>query len=168
MDDRFRRYVGLVVLCVAFGLGGCGEDQPTEALAPTQSATASTAPPTVVDSSDVAGAPVLSPESALPIVDNPETEASGNESIGHCDVRNSDNLCIDFTGAAWTPDGARAECMNAPGSSFRAEICPSEGRVGTCIIHPNGDGSLEIVHSFYAPMDPILAEGICPGRFESE
>jgi len=124
--------------------------------------------PEEVDSSAASEAPVLSAEASPPIVENRETEATGNESIGHCDVRDSDNLCIDFTGSAWTQQAVQTECANAPSSSFQTETCPSGHRIGTCVIHPNGDASLEMVHSFYEPMDPILAEGICPGRFEAE
>ncbi len=120
-----------------------------------------------VDSGSASDAPVLSSKPIAPIVDNPDTEATGNESIGHCDVRDSDNLCIDFTGSAWGPENAKAECGNAPGSSFRNETCPTGNRIGTCVIHPNGNASLELVHSFFEPMDPILAEAICPGRFEA-
>ncbi|MDX1438639.1 MAG: hypothetical protein R3284_01935 [Rubricoccaceae bacterium] len=120
------------------------------------------------DSSASTEQSILSAEPRAPIIDNPETVATGNMSVGYCDVREADNLCIDFTGEAWTEDGARIECANAPESSFEPDTCPGSNRIGTCVIHPAGDASLEIVHSFYEPMNPVLAEGICPGRFEAE
>ena len=163
-----HRFADIAILGAALACWGCRRDQEYTdgTAAPVEVDTTSV--PTNVDSSAASNAPVLSAEPTTPIVENPETEATGNESIGHCDVRDSDNLCIDFTGSGWTLDDARSECANAPGSSFRTETCPSGRRVGTCVIHPNGDVSLEMVHSFYEPMDPILAEGICPGRFEAE
>ena len=168
MARWFHRLFGIFILSAALAFWGCrGDREPSDESPPPIEAD-STSVPAEADSSAASDTPVLSAEPTMPIVENPETEATGNESIGHCDVRDSDSLCIDFTGSAWTQQGARAECANAPGSSFRAETCPSGNRVGTCVIHPNGDASLEMIHSFYAPMDPILAEGICPGRFEAE
>ena len=168
MAHQFHRLAGIAILGAALACWGCGGDRETSGESRPPVVVDSTSVPVVVDSSAAPEAPVLSAEATTPIVDNPETVATGNESIGHCDVRDSDNLCIDFTGSGWTPDNARAECGNAPGSSFRTERCPSGNRVGTCAIHPNGDASLEMVHSFYEPMNPVLAEGICPGRFEAE
>lgn len=168
MTHWFHRVAGIAILGAALACWGCGGDQETSGESPPQAEDDSTALPVILDSSTVSDARVLSAEPTTPIVENLEIEATGNESVGYCDVRDSDNLCINFTGSAWTQEGARAECANAPGSSFRTATCPSGHRVGTCVIHPNGDASLEMVHSFYEPMDPILAEGICPGRFEAE
>lgn len=168
MTHWFHRVAGIAILGAALACWGCGGDQETSGESPPQAEDDSTALPVILDSSTVSDARVLSAEPTTPIVENLEIEATGNESVGYCDVRDSDNLCINFTGSAWTQEGARTECTNAPGSSFRTATCPSGHRVGTCVIHPNGDASLEMVHSFYEPMDPILAEGICPGRFEAE
>lgn len=163
-----HRFADIAILGAALACWGCrGDREPSDEPRPPIEVN-STSVPEEADSSAAQEAPVLSTEASSPIVENPETAATGNESIGHCDVRDSDNLCIDFTGSGWTLEDARSECANAPGSSFRTETCPSGRRVGTCVIHPNGDASLEMVHSFYEPMDPILAEGICPGRFEAE
>lgn len=120
------------------------------------------------DSAEVAEAPILTAEPDAPIVETPAIQVSGNESIGFCDVRDADNRCIAFTGEAWTDDGAQTECSNAPGGSYENGECPTGARIGTCTIHPGGDASLEMVQSFYEPMNPILAEGICPGVFETE
>lgn len=168
MDCRYRKLAGLVVLTAAMLFYGCRGDRSTNDVSAQQNDSGSETIPGERDSAVAATDPILSAEPAAPIVENPETEASGNASIGHCDVRDTDNLCIDFTGSAWNDGNARSECSNAPGSAFRTETCPSGNRIGTCVIHPNGDASLEMVHSFYEPMDPILAEGICPGRFEAQ
>ncbi len=149
-------------------IGGCSGDEDVESRSTIQGDVDSTAGRVERDSAAIADAPVFSVEPVAPIFDNPETVPTGNESVGYCDVRDADNLCIDFTGSAWNDGSAHTECSNAPGGSFRAETCPTGDRIGTCVIHPNGNASLEMVHSFYAPMDPILAEGICPGRFEAE
>lgn len=167
MACRAYLIAGLASLGVLLFLAGCRGDQDPPS-SPTPSVVDSTSAPQARDSLAAANTPVLAADPVAPIVENPDTEATGNESIGHCDVRASDNLCIDFTGSAWSQLTAQAECENAPRSSFRTETCPSGNRIGTCVIHPNGDAALELVHSFYEPMDAILAEAICPGRFEAE
>ncbi len=158
---------GLLLLLV-LAAGGCRGCDESSTASPSPSSVDASDVVEEPDTSSAADAAVLSAEPTVPIVENPETEATGNESLGHCDVRSTDNRCIDFTGSGWTLEGAQSECANAPGSSFVTETCPSTNRIGTCTIHPNGDASLELIQTFYAPMDPILAEGICPGRFEAE
>ena len=166
---RWRRRIACAGLCTVIVLSGCRGDRGVS-LEPPPIVEADSTVARAEDDSGTAttDAPVFSHEPAAPIVENPETEATGNVSIGHCDVKAADNLCIDFTGSSWTTEEANGECSRAPGSSFRPESCPVEQRIGTCVIHPNGDESLEMVHSFYEPMDTVLAEAICPGKFELE
>lgn len=169
-SNRFASQISafLVTLAILFH-GGCGSPSGSESdIEPIAPDSLVELPVLERDSIEVVEAPILTAEPDTPIVETPDIEASGNESIGFCDVRDTDNRCIDFTGSAWTEGGARTECSNAPGGSFESDSCPGGSRIGSCIVHPNGDATLEMVQSFYEPMNPILAEGICPGVFEAE
>lgn len=158
---------GLVLFLIS-SISSCRNESTTNADIEIEPSDSTQSPPEPRDSTQAVSSPILSAEPQAPIVDAPETEATGNEPIGFCNLREADNLCIAFTGSDWTDSGARTECSNAPGSNYQSGECSTENRIGTCTIHPSGNENLEMVHSFYAPMNPILAEGICPGRFGAE
>jgi hypothetical protein len=85
--------------------------------------------------------------------------------VGSCDVRATESLCFAFTGPGWTAEAAQAECSRAEGGVFQSAGCPTDARVGECAYRPDGDAAREIVSTFYAPMDPLIAEAVCRGTF---
>lgn len=87
--------------------------------------------------------------------------------VGSCDARGVEPLCFAFTGAGWTLAAAQAECAGAEGGVFQSAACPTEARIGACVYRPEGDAAREIVYTFYAPMDPLVAEGVCRGTFRA-
>jgi hypothetical protein len=84
--------------------------------------------------------------------------------VGSCDVTAVEPVCFAFSGPGWTPAAAQAECANA-GGVYGSAACPTNDRVGECVHRPDGDVAREVVHTFYRPMDTLLAEGICDGTF---
>jgi hypothetical protein len=87
--------------------------------------------------------------------------------VGSCDVRAAEGLCFAFTGPGWTAAAAQAECARAGGGVFQSALCPTDDRVGECVYRPDGDAAREIVSTFYAPMDPLVAEAVCRGTFRA-
>jgi len=86
---------------------------------------------------------------------------------GSCDKRPAEPLCYAFTGAAWTVEGAQNECLGAIGGTYGTAACPTSNRIGECVYRPGGDAEREVVYTFYAPQDPLIAEGICPGTYRA-
>lgn len=86
---------------------------------------------------------------------------------GSCDARAVEPLCFAFTGTGWTLASAQAECAASEAGVFLSSPCPTDGRIGECVHRPEGDAAREIVYSFYAPMDPLIAEAVCPGTFRA-
>ncbi len=83
-----------------------------------------------------------------------------------CDVRPAEGYCFAYTGPAWTPATAAANCASAPGATFRATACPTSGRIATCTFRRPSDPDRELVYTTYAPANLDLARLACPGTFE--
>lgn len=86
---------------------------------------------------------------------------------GSCDVRAVEPVCFAFTGPGWTAAAAQAECAGAASGVFQSAACPTADRIGECVYRPGGDAARELVHTFYAPMDPLIAEAVCRGTFRT-
>jgi hypothetical protein len=87
--------------------------------------------------------------------------------VGSCDARGVEPLCFVFSGTGWTPAAAQAECARAEGGVFQSAACPTDDRIGECVYRPEGDAAREIVYTFYAPMEPLIAEAVCRGTFRA-
>ena len=107
-------------------------------------------------------APVPAPADSPP---SPPTTAAGF--AGTCDVGAAEPMCFAFSGTSWTAEAAEAECSHAAGGVFQTAACPTEDRIGECVYRPDGDAAREIVYTFYRPMDPLIAEGVCRGTFRA-
>lgn len=141
-----------LVLLSALVLAACGPDQPTGGPARPDSAGVST-----VDTTGPSDAPPLDSAGGL-------QGASGSPPgvTASCDRRSAESMCYAFTGDGWTAQTAQTECSGS-GSTYRASACPTVGRIGECTYRPDDDAARELVYTFYEPMDPVLAEGICRG-----
>ncbi|MFN3596761.1 MAG: hypothetical protein ACK41D_05780 [Rubricoccaceae bacterium] len=125
--------------------------------------------PFVFDTSETPEAP----EAAVPIAplppppppEPPPTAPAPSGPAGACDVREAEQFCFTYSGTGWTPRTAREHCAGAPTGSFRAEPCPTEGRIATCTFRRADAPAREIVYTYYAPYDRALAQLACPGEF---
>ena len=106
-------------------------------------------------------APRPAPRPPEPTPRPPEPAASGS-----CDVQDTESFCFAYTGDGWSRQAAREHCDAAPDSRYRPATCPSENAVATCRFTRDGAPTLEIVYTYYAPYDLMLAELACPGDFE--
>ncbi len=82
-------------------------------------------------------------------------------------MRATEAVCFAFSGTGWTAAAAQIECAQAAAGVYNSASCPTAGRVGECVFRPDGDAAREIVHTFYASMDPLLAEAVCRGTFRA-
>lgn len=89
----------------------------------------------------------------------------GRGPSGSCDVRATEGYCFAYTGPGWSPRSARANCAGAPGAAFDPGACPLDGRVATCAFRRASEPDREILYTYYAPADLVLAEIACPGTF---
>ena len=87
-------------------------------------------------------------------------------SSGSCDVRETESFCFAYTGAGWSRRAATQHCGDAPDSAYRPAACPAEDAIATCRFTRDGAPTLEIVYTYYAPYDLMLAQLACPGEFE--
>lgn len=151
-------------------LAACGSDAPPAEPPPAPPMTANpTAPPSASD--EVFDVPA--PADSAGLDDDPEPdedEAPGaviepqtNEAAGTCDMRSTESHCMAFTGSGWTANSAQRQCTG----TYQTGACPTANRIGLCIYRPDDDATREIVYTFYEPMDPLLAEGICAGTFRA-
>lgn len=147
------RFPALVVLTVC--LAACGPEDPEGA------------PPVGPGSSDPVPPPVSADASPMPDADTAVAVVPAGERPGSCDKRPAEPLCYAFTGPGWTAEGAQNECRGAIGGTYGVGACPTARRIGECVYRPGGDAEREVVYTFYAPQDPLLAEGICPGTFRA-
>lgn len=107
-------------------------------------------------------APRPAPRPPEPTPRPPEPAAAS----GSCDVQDTESFCFAYTGDGWSRQAAREHCDAAPDSRYRPATCPSENAVATCRFTRDGAPTLEIVYTYYAPYDLMLAELACPGDFE--
>ncbi|NNF57951.1 MAG: hypothetical protein HKN04_06885 [Rhodothermaceae bacterium] len=152
-------------------LAACGPDEPTNAQPVANSPRTdeplstdtdsivdrpddSTEEPVLTDSVDPTGDPADFDERLV------DTPAGGF--AGSCDLRASEMMCYAFTGSGWTLEAGQTECA---AGTFEAQACPTADRIGECVYQPGGDAAREITYTFYAPMDPLIAEGVCRGTF---
>jgi hypothetical protein len=164
----------LLALAAALALAGCrsGTDAPAE------EAREGPAPAPPPAERDVVFEEVLpaepnddAPDTGL-VLHPPTDEAPPEEPVpvrvaaGSCDVRAVEPVCFAFSGPGWTPPAAQAECANA-GGVYQSAVCPTEERVGECVHRPDGDVAREVVHTFYRPMEPLIAEAVCEGTFRA-
>ena len=103
------------------------------------------------------------PERARP--ERPPAAPPGRGPSGSCDVRATEGYCFAYTGAGWSPRSARANCAGAPGATFDPGACPLGDRVATCAFRRPSEPDREILYTYYAPADLVLAELACPGTF---
>ncbi len=122
-----------------------------------------TEPPEIVVQIPPRPAPPSRPPSPRPVP--APSPAPPRGSSGRCDVRATESYCFTYTGEAWTPESARAQCDAAPDASFASGTCPTEGRIATCTFERESAPGREIVYTYYAPYDPTLAALACPGLF---
>ena len=87
--------------------------------------------------------------------------------VGSCDLRATEGVCYAFTGLGWTTEAAQSECSMAPGGVFQSARCPTAERIGECVYRPGEDAARELVYTFYTPVDPLIAEGVCRGTFRA-
>lgn len=158
------------LLVAALLLAGCA-DEPEPRPGDLAGAPGTTAPPVEPDTFDPTDAneTVLGESTAdfTPDDDLPPASVPLLATVGSCDARSVEPLCFAFTGAGWTLAAAQAQCATAEGGVFQSTPCPSAERIGECVHRPEGDATREIVYAFYTPMDPIIAEAVCPGTFRA-
>ena len=99
--------------------------------------------------------------------DAPPAPVPIRAAVGSCDARAVEPLCFDFSGTGWTAAAAQAECARTEGGVFQSAACPTAERIGACVYRPDGDAAREIVYTFYAPMEPLIAEAVCRGTFRA-
>ena len=178
----------LLLIALALGVAGCrGETSEPPAAAPSVPDT-ETSPRTPFDAAPVVFDTTEPPEPALqipprpdpPRADSPRPERQRPEPqrpdprppapptssvAGSCDVRETEGFCFAYTGSGWTAAEAEVHCDAAPDAAFGARACPQEGRIATCVYRRPSAPEREIVYTYYAPYDPMLAELACPGTF---
>ena len=148
-------------------LAACRTDEPTA------EQPASGTPPSTESVSPDPGALAESPGDPTGPPTRPDTGPSADPEdgpveipsagfAGSCDLRASETMCYAFTGAGWTTEAGRTECA---AGTFQTQACPTADRIGECVYQPGGDAAREITYTFYAPMDPLIAEGVCRGTF---
>jgi hypothetical protein len=112
------------------------------------------------------------PPDRRPATRPPEPRPPAPALAGSCDVRPAESYCFAYTGPAWTPDAASANCAAAPGATFRTAACPVSGRIATCTFRRPSEPDRELVYTTYAPADADLRSALdlarlaCPGTFE--
>ena len=156
-----------LLLLALLTLAACRPDepaaeQPNADTPPTQeSFNTDTEDPTdpLPDSTDV---PLLPDEEPLTDTEVAPVDTPTETVAGSCDLRASETMCYAFTGSGWTAEAGRTECA---AGTYQAQACPTADRIGECIYQPGGDAAREITYTFYAPMDPLIAEGVCRGTF---
>ena len=176
----------LTALALAGALAGCGgEPAPTrEPPAATGGAERPPGPPAIVfDTTEppevVVQIPKPEPDPPRPAVEPdpeppprprpprprpPPPPPRGGPS-GSCDVRATEGYCFAYTGAGWTPASARANCDGAPSATFGPGACPLADRIATCAFRRPSEPDREILYTYYAPADLLMAELACPGTF---
>ena len=173
-----------VVAC-AVALAACEPDAPASAeaagpaLAPAAEAPDGDEPDTPFDASDMVFEPSEPPEVVVQIPPRPPAPPplptpdltppplpAPRAQAGSCDVRESEGYCFAYTGDAWGPADARAQCTAAPNARFADAACPLADRVATCTFERPSAPGKEITYTYYAPYELALAELACPGVFE--
>lgn len=142
-------------------------DRPTRPDSPPPIVFDTTEPPEVVvqipGPSEPAPAPRPEPRPEPPRP-QPPTPPGGGPS-GSCDVRETEGYCFAYTGAGWTPGAAEANCGRAPASAYGPGACPLADRIATCAFRRPSEPDREILYTYYAPADLMMAELACPGTF---
>lgn len=147
----------LLVLSLAALLAACSSDADT-----------GNTPSLVSTDSSAAAAPQDPPSEADSLlVPLARDGAENEERPGSCSVQPTEPLCYAFTGPGWTSASAETECSGAIGGTYSSAACPTAERIGECVYRPGGDADRELVYTFYAPQDPMIAEGICPGTYRA-
>lgn len=143
----------LTLFALAVCLAACGPEE-------------AEVPPPAPSGTGEPGTPPSSPDPTPPD-DTALAVASEGTRPGSCDKRPSEPLCYAFTGPAWTAESAQNECSGVIGGTYGTETCPTAQRIGECVYRPGGEAEREVVYTFYAPQDPLIAEGICPGTYRA-
>ena len=175
------RVTGLAAAALLLALGCGGEPAPDRPAPPPPGGGGAavvfdtTEPPEVVvripDAAPPRG-PAPGPERREPEPTRPERPERppppappGRGPSGSCNVRATEGYCFAYTGAGWSPRSARANCAGAPGATFDPGACPLDDRIATCAFRRPSAPEREILYTYYAPADLVLAELACPGTF---
>ena len=169
-----------LLLLAGLTLAACERESPAAPSAPAAPVAAALpddpAPAPPFDASDMVFEPAEPPEPVVqiptrPLPPRPSPEPAPlpapapRSQAGRCDVRETEGYCFAYTGEAWTPADARAQCTAAPGARFADAACPLADQVATCTFERSSAPGREIVYTYYAPYDLSLAELACPGSF---
>ncbi|WP_420456994.1 hypothetical protein [Rubrivirga sp.] len=176
--------MGRRLLLLALAVGACQGEPPTPAgdVSPgpaPETTRAVRPPPTPFDAAEVVFDTTEPPETVVQIPPRPAppprpplprpapapSPGPPSGASGRCDVRATESYCFAYTGEAWTPESARAQCDAAPDAAFAPGACPTEGRIATCTFERESAPGRELVYTYYAPYDPALAALACPGLF---
>jgi hypothetical protein len=97
--------------------------------------------------------------------------AAPSKLAGSCNNANA-GFCNEFTGSSYTPAGVEDSCKaQGAGIVFLPGLCPSDGRVGTCLVRKGT--STESYYRYYAafpgtPSAAAAAEKQCVGTLKAD